>query len=85
LSEVLHHTGYSTIARFVNDGVQEEKVLILYSDEAAYILKAATALKVLYPNTIRLICLSRGLQSVVEEVRAIPPSEKLILKPKSVS
>jgi hypothetical protein len=56
-SKVLRHTNHSTVARFVNDGpkllwpaiIQEETVLILYSDAAAYVLEAATALKVFYP------------------------------------
>jgi hypothetical protein len=45
-------------------------VQILYSDSAANMLKAATALKVFYPNLIRFTCLAHGLQHVAEEVRA---------------
>jgi hypothetical protein len=49
-SKVLHHSNHSTVAGFVNDrlkvlwsvGVHKEKVLILHSDAAAYMLKAAT-------------------------------------------
>jgi hypothetical protein len=54
-SKVLHHTDYSTVAKFVNDGLKAlwptgvHEVLILYSDEAVYMLKAATALKVFLP------------------------------------
>jgi hypothetical protein len=44
----------------------EEKVLIFYSDAAAYKLKAATALKVFYPNSIHFTCLAHGLQPVAE-------------------
>jgi hypothetical protein len=51
-------------------GVHEEKVLILYSDAAAYMPKAATALKVFHPNLIHLTGLAHGLQCVAEEVRA---------------
>jgi hypothetical protein len=51
-------------------GVQEEKVLILHSDAAAYMLKAATAMKVFYTNLINFTCLTHGLQRVAEEVRA---------------
>jgi hypothetical protein len=77
-SKVLHHTNYSTAARFVNDGltalwpigVHKEKVLILYSNAAAYMLKTATALKVLYPNLIHFTYLARGLQRVAEKVKA---------------
>jgi hypothetical protein len=50
-------------------GVHEEKVLILYSDAAAYMPKATTALKVFYPNLINFTCLAHGLQHVAEEVR----------------
>jgi hypothetical protein len=56
-SSVLHRTNHSTVARFMNDRLKvlwptgvHEKVLILYSDAAAYMLKAATALNVFYPN-----------------------------------
>jgi hypothetical protein len=71
-SEVLHHTYHSTVARFVNDGlkvlwptgIREEKVLILFSDAVAYMLKAATSLKMFYPNLIHFTCLAHGLQRV---------------------
>jgi hypothetical protein len=64
--------------------VHEEKVLILYSDAAAYMLKAANAsLKVCYPHLIHFICLVHGLQHIAEEVRAkIPHVNKLILMKK---
>jgi hypothetical protein len=60
-SKFLHHTNYSTVAIFVNDGlkvlrpigVHEKKVLVLYSDAAAYMLKTAAASKVFYPNLIQ--------------------------------
>jgi hypothetical protein len=59
-TKVLHHTNHSTVVRFVNDGlkvlwptrVHEEKVVILYSDAAAYMPKAATVLKVFYHKLI---------------------------------
>jgi hypothetical protein len=62
----------------VNDGlkvlwpqsVQEEKALALYPDAAAYMLKAATSLKVLYHNLINFTCMTYGLQRVAEEVRS---------------
>jgi hypothetical protein len=70
--KVLHCTNHSTVARFVNDkvlwptGIHEEKVLIFYSDAATYMLKAATALKVFYPNLIHFTCLAHGLQCVAK-------------------
>jgi hypothetical protein len=74
-SKVLHHTNHSIGARILNEGlflirVQEEKVLILYSDDTAYMLNAATALKVFYSNLIHFACLAHGLQGVAKEVRA---------------
>jgi hypothetical protein len=69
--KVLQHTNYSIVVRFVNDGlevlwlngVQEEKVIILYSSATAYMLEAATKLK-------GFTCLPHGLQRGAEEVKA---------------
>jgi hypothetical protein len=81
-SNVMHHTNHFNFARFVNDalkvllptsGVHDEKVLILYSDAAAFVLKAANALKVFYPNLIHFTCLTHGLQRAAEEVKSSPP------------
>jgi hypothetical protein len=56
-----------------------EKVLILYSDAAAYLLRAATALKVFYSNLIHFTCLAHGLRYFAEEVKArFPQVNKLI-------
>jgi hypothetical protein len=82
--KVLHHTIHYTVSRFANEvlwptGVHDEKVLILYSDTAVYMLKAATTLKVFYPNLIHFTCPAHGLQRVAEEVRAkCPQVNKLI-------
>jgi hypothetical protein len=90
-SKVQHHSNHSTVARFVKDGlkvwwptrVHEEKMLILYSDAAACVLKAATALKVIYPNLLHFPCLAHGLQSVAEEIRAkFSQVNKLVLMTK---
>lgn len=45
-------------------------MLILHSNVAAYMLRAATAFKVFYSNLIPFTCLVHGLQHVAEEVRA---------------
>jgi hypothetical protein len=85
--KVLEHTNHSTVAGFVNDGlkvlwpqsIKKERVLVLYSDSAAYMLKAATALKVFYQNSIHFNCMDHGLQRVAEEVRSnFPDVNKLI-------
>jgi hypothetical protein len=78
-SKVLHHIDHSTVARSFNDGVHEEKVLVLYSYAVAFMLKAATVLKVFHPNMIHFTCLAHGLRHVAEYVRAkFPEVNKLI-------
>jgi hypothetical protein len=74
-SKVLHHTNHSTVGRFVNDGLKvlwsarshKENMLIIYTDATAYMLKAATALKVFYPNLINFTCLAHGLHGVADQ------------------
>lgn len=86
-SKVLEKTNHSTVARFVNDGlkvlwpesVPAEKVLVMCSDAAAYMLKAAVALKVFYPNLIHMSCLAHGLHRVAEEVRGSFPKVNVLV------
>jgi hypothetical protein len=94
--KVLYYTYHSTVAIFVNNGlklfwptgIHEERALIFYSDAAANMLKAATALKVLCPNLIHFTCVAHGLQRVAEEIRTkflqvyklISMSRKVFLK-----
>ena len=67
-------TNSSTIARFINDGlkvlwpdgVKEERVLLLYTDAAAYMLKAGKSLNVFYPNLVHVTCMAHALQRVAE-------------------
>lgn len=47
----------------------EERVLLLVTDAAAYMLKAARDLQIFYPNIIHLTCLVHGFNRVAEEVR----------------
>lgn len=80
-SKVLERTNNSTIARFVNDSfhvlwpeeIKEEKVLIMYSDAAPYMLKAARALQVFYPSMLHFTCLAHGLHRVAEQIRNMSP------------
>nr|CAD2176151.1 unnamed protein product [Meloidogyne enterolobii] len=71
---MLEKTNFSTIARFVNEslrqiGISEEKVLLLVTDAAAYMCKAARALNVFYPNCIHVTCACHALHRVAEEIR----------------
>jgi hypothetical protein len=86
---VLEHTNHSTVARFVKDGlkvlqpqsVQEEKVLVLYLDAAAYTLKATTALKLFYQNLIHFTCVAEEVRSNFPDVnKLISSTEKVFVK-----
>ena len=90
---VLERTDHATVARFVNDGlkvlwpgsVQEEKVLVMYTDSAAYMLKAAKSLKVFYPHLIHFTCLAHAIHRVAEEVRShFPQVNELVSSAKKV-
>lgn len=53
--------------------VKEEKILLLYTDAAAYMLKAGNSLNVFYPNLIHVTCLAHGLHRVTETVTDLFP------------
>ena len=82
--KVLEKTNHSTIARFVNDSLRllwpseiENnccKVLVLLTDAASYMLKAAKALQVFYPNLIHVTCLAHGLHRIAEKICAQFPA-----------
>lgn len=74
----LERTNSSTILRFVNEVlmnfflpevVPTEKILLMLSDAATYMIKAGQQLKLLYPNLIHVTCLAHGLSRVAEEIR----------------
>lgn len=74
----LDKTNHLTILRFVNEAlmnffrpeiVPTEKILLLLSDAATYMVKAGQQLKMLYPNLIHVTCLAHGLNRVAEEIR----------------
>lgn len=53
------------------NGVQEDRVLLMVSDAAAYMIKAGKALQVFFSNMVHLTCLAHGLHRVAETVRSI--------------
>lgn len=77
----LEKTNYSTITRFVNDGLKKlwpgggcnVKVLLMLSDAAPYMVKAADTLKILYSNIIHVTCVAHMLQRIAERVRELYP------------
>lgn len=89
----LPKTNADTIARFVNNGLRilwsngdnDEKVLLLVTDAAAYMLKAGGSLKCFYPNLIHLTCFAHGMNRVAEKIREYFPNvNKLISSVKKV-
>ena len=93
---MLGKTNHSAIARFVNDSLRLlwpsemenncAKVLLLVTDSASYMLKAAKALQVFYSNLIHVTCLAHGLHRIAEKIRELFPAvndlitKKLFLK-----
>ncbi|KAJ4447668.1 hypothetical protein ANN_09675, partial [Periplaneta americana] len=53
----LEQTNHATVSQVINNGLNKEKVLVLYSDAASYMLKAAGALSVFYCNMISPCCM----------------------------
>ncbi|KAH6933145.1 hypothetical protein HPB50_012496 [Hyalomma asiaticum] len=76
-SKQLEKTSGDTIAYFVNSslrvlypsGSHDDRVLLLYTDAAAYMLKDGALLKVFYPELLHVTCLAHGLHRVCEELR----------------
>lgn len=89
----LDKTNNSTVSRFVNDSIrtvfpnssEDEKIFILLTDSARYMLKAGKVLKVFFPNMIHVTCFAHGLHRLAEECRNEYSSvNKLISKTKKV-
>jgi len=79
--EKLDKTYHLTISRFVNDslrilwlhGGNNEKVLLLCSDAAPYMIKAGKTLNVFF-KMIHILCLAHIIQCLAEKVRQIYPN-----------
>lgn len=92
-SEVLDRSNSSTISQlFVNSlavlwpgGVKHDNVLLLVTDAAPYMKKAAAALKILFPKMMHLTCLAHGLHRVAEHIRSLfPDVDRLVSNVKKV-
>lgn len=92
-SEELEKTNSSTIAQLFTtalallwpEGIQHENVLLFLTDAAPYMKKAATALKVLFPEMIHLTCLAHALHRIAEHVRGLFSSvDKLVSNGKKI-
>lgn len=85
----LEKTNHATVAKFVNDSLHDfflpiavpsDKILLLLTDAAAYMLKAGTVLKVFFPNLLHCTCLAHGLNRVAEFIRNQYPDVNNLLK-----
>lgn len=77
-SKELEKTNALTVARFVQEelskfflptAVPGDKLLLILSDAAPYMIKAGHNLKIFYPNLIHVTCLAHALNRVAEEIR----------------
>lgn len=77
----LEKTDHASIARFVNtsllklwpNGDSTDKVLLLVTDAAPYMVKAAKHLTIFYPNMKHVTCLAHAVHRVAEKIREIFP------------
>jgi hypothetical protein len=52
-------------------GIEADKLLLLATDSAAYMIKAAAdVLRALYPHMIHVTCLCHAIHRICEEVRS---------------
>lgn len=58
---------------FLPNPVPTEKILVLLSDAAPYMIKAGQNLKIFYENLIHVTCLAHGLNRVAETIRVSFP------------
>lgn len=83
----LDKTNHSTVSRFINNslktlwplGGHDEKVLLMLSDAAPYMVKTGDVLKVFYPNIIHTTCLAHMLNRIAEKVREIYPNVNTLI------
>ncbi|CAH0558769.1 unnamed protein product [Brassicogethes aeneus] len=77
-TQELDRTNNVSISKFVNDSltkfyisnaVPSEKVLLMLSDAAAYMLKSAQNLKIFYSNLINVTSLGHGVNRIADEIR----------------
>lgn len=74
----LNKTNSNTITKFINDGltsfylpdaVPSNKILLMLSDAATYMVKAASNMKIFYENLVHCTCLAHGLNRIAETIR----------------
>ncbi|KAF2898092.1 hypothetical protein ILUMI_08083 [Ignelater luminosus] len=81
-SKELEKTNHTTVARFINDNLKrlfaeyrfEDKLLLMTSDAAPYMVKAFKSLQIFYSNIIHVTCIVHGLNRIAEKVRELSPA-----------
>lgn len=73
--EKVNHTTMATVFSNAMDilwptGVRYNNVLLLVTDAAPYMIKAAKDIKIMYPKLVHLTCLAHGLHRVAEVIRS---------------
>ena len=75
----------ASLAQLWPEGVHFDDVLLLVTDAALYMKKAARALELVFPNLTHLTCLAHALHRVAEHVRSLfPDVDKLISNGKKI-
>ncbi|KAJ8941331.1 hypothetical protein NQ318_004775 [Aromia moschata] len=86
-SKVLGWINHDTLVNFVTecfhtiwpDRDNSNKVLVMLSDSAAYMLKAGTILSEIFPNMVHVTCAARALNRIAETVKdSFPVVNELI-------
>lgn len=90
----LAQTNNLTVARFVNESltrlylpgaVPHEKIVMIVTDAASYMIKAAQHLKIFFPNLFHVTCVAHGMNRIAEAIRAeYPLVNKLISNVKKI-
>ena len=76
-SKELEKTNQETVAQFVNNALKtvylnnldENKVLVIYTDAAPYMVAAVKLLKIFYPALLHITCLAHAVNRVAETIR----------------
>ncbi|KAL4154240.1 hypothetical protein QTP88_002065 [Uroleucon formosanum] len=92
-TEILEKANHSTIVKLFDksmfilwpNGIRHDDVLLILSDAAPYMVKAASTIKVLYSKIVHITCQAHGIHRVAETIRSnFPKINKLIAKVKQI-
>ncbi|KAG7160353.1 CGG triplet repeat-binding protein 1-like 3, partial [Homarus americanus] len=85
--KVLDKVNHSTMAAFFTDslgllwvdGIKYDRVLLVCTDAAPYMIKCMAGLEILFPKKIHVTCLAHGLHRVAELARAVMPDVNVLI------